>query len=333
MNNNELINKALKESLIRSPIYLQRYILHKYKKSIQINEIKKFLYNRPEIEIQTNNKIEDFHIDSDIGSYQADLTFYEQYKHKNKGYIGLLVVIEIPTRLVYIEPIKSKKSTEICEHFTNIIKRLVNPIKNLTMDGGSEFISKDFEEFLNENNITPRYSNPGEKNNTAIVERMNRTIREKIQTHFNITDTLVYYKMIENHDLENAINNSYNRSIGDAPISIKDNHVSENNKELREYNTELYKKLNFNIGDKVRIRLHKGKFDKITNKYSKSVHTITNIYGFSANLDNDETKHYTLNKLKKIRNNKEITNSNDKEIENINKEKKQKRLLKKEGLI
>ena len=37
---------------------------------------------------------------------------------------------------------------------------------------------------------------------------MNRTIREKIQTHFNLTDTLVYYKMIENHDLENAMHAS-----------------------------------------------------------------------------------------------------------------------------
>ena len=225
MNNKEIVNAALKQSLIRSPLYLQRYIKHKYKKNITINEIKNTLSKKPEIEIQTNNQIEEFKIVGDIGSYQADQTFYEQYTRKNKGYIGLLVVIEIPTRLVYIELIKNKKSNEICDKFTNIVKRVKNPIKNITMDGGSEFISKEFEEFLNENNITPRYTNTGEKNNTAIVERMNRTIRDKIQTHFNLTESLVYYKLIENHELENTINNTYNRSIDEAPISLTNEEI------------------------------------------------------------------------------------------------------------
>jgi hypothetical protein len=31
MNNKEIVNTALKQSLIRSPVYLQRYIKHKYK--------------------------------------------------------------------------------------------------------------------------------------------------------------------------------------------------------------------------------------------------------------------------------------------------------------
>ena len=68
----EIINISLKESLIRSPLYLQRYIKHKYNKSIPIKIINKCLYNKPEIQIQTNKKIEDFKIVGDIGSYQCD---------------------------------------------------------------------------------------------------------------------------------------------------------------------------------------------------------------------------------------------------------------------
>jgi transposase InsO family protein len=147
------------------------------------------------------------------------------------------------------------------------------------MDGGSEFISKDFEEFLNENNITPRYTNTGEKNNTAIVERMNRTIRDKIQTHFNLTETLKYYDIIENHELENTINNTYNRSIDEAPISLTNENIENNNKILRKSNTKKFKKLNLNIGDSVRIKLTKDKFEKAGNKYSKTIHKITDIYG------------------------------------------------------
>ena len=72
MNNKELVNTALKQSLIRSPVYLQRYIKHKYKKNITINQIKDILRGKSEIDIKTNNKIEEFKIVGDIGSYQAD---------------------------------------------------------------------------------------------------------------------------------------------------------------------------------------------------------------------------------------------------------------------
>jgi hypothetical protein len=72
MNNKELVNTALKQSLIRSPVYLQRYIKHKYKRNITINQIKDILRGKSELEIQTNNKIEEFKIVGDIGSYQAD---------------------------------------------------------------------------------------------------------------------------------------------------------------------------------------------------------------------------------------------------------------------
>ena len=215
------------------------------------------------------------------------------------------------------------------------------------MDGGSEFISRSLDEFLNEYNITPRYTNTGEKNNVGIIERANRTIREKIQTHFNITDSLTYYYIVDNHQLENTINNTYNRSINSAPISLTTQHIKNNNEKLKEYNTDLFKDIDLKFGDKVRIKLRKNRFDKLGNNYSKTIHTITDIYGQSANLDIDNTKHYKLNKLLKVDNNTENNNnnsalgsertlalqSNDKEIETIKKQKKQKRFLKKEGLI
>ena len=108
---------------------------------------------------------------------------------------------------------------------------------------------------------------------------MNRTIRDKIQTHFNLTETLKYYDIIENHELENTINNTYNRSIDEAPISLTNENIENNNKILRKSNTEKFKKLNLNIGDNVRIRLKRDKFQKAGNRYSKSIHKITDIYG------------------------------------------------------
>ena len=329
----DIVSKAIKESFIRSPNNLQRYIWSTYKKHIPIKIINDVMKNTSTFEIQNNKKIEYFKIVADIGYYQCDLTFYDQYSRKNKGYIGLLVVIEIPTRLVYIELIKNKKSDEIAYKFESILKRVKNKMTDITFDSGLEFINKKFEEVLNKWNIKPHYTKPGEKNNTSIVERMNRTIREKILTHFNNTNDVVYYKIIENHQLENAINNSYNRTIKSTPNNMNINKIEEQNEVIKKNNHEVFNKIDLKIGDNVRVRLKKGTFQKLGNKYSKTVHKITKIIDFHAYLDNDETKWWTLNQLKKVTNNININDDNEKYVETEKKKNKQKRFLKKEGLI
>ncbi len=261
---NNIIHNAFKESQIRSPANLQRYIKTQYSENIPLSEIKRFLQEKPEIVIQSNKQIDDFKIVGDIGSYQADLTFYEQYSKKNKGYIGLLVVIEIPTRLVYIELIKNKTGSEISEKFDEICRRVKNPIKNLSMDAGSEFINKNFDKVLNEHNIIPYYH--ANKNSMSIVERMNRTIREKIQTLFNDRKNLVYYDKIENHSIEKVINDSYNRMIDKTPNNIKKEDIEKINKKNKDHNHRLFENININVGDKVRLKKNKETFDKTGNK-------------------------------------------------------------------
>jgi len=55
----------------------------------------------------------------------------------------------------------------------------------------------------------------------------------------------------------------------------------------------------FKVGDKVRIKLIKGVFEKsYTRTYSKEVHTITSIQGNNYTLDNGQT--YRANRLQKV---------------------------------
>ena len=174
-----LIEEAIKDTLTRTPDRLRSYIIKKHDKKIPIYYIKKFLNENSAVEIISNKKIEDFKIVAEIGYYQADLTFYEQYSRENKGCIGLLVVIEIPTRLIYIENIKNKTSTVICDKMKSILERVKNKATDMTFDFGTEFHNKYMDDVLNEYNIIPHYANVGDKNTMSIVERVNRTIREK----------------------------------------------------------------------------------------------------------------------------------------------------------
>ena len=324
-----LIEEAIKETLTRTPDRLRSYIIKKHDKKIPIYYIKKFLNENSAVEIISNKKIEDFKIVADIGHYQADLTFYEQYSRENKGCIGLLVVIEIPTRLLYIENIKNKTSNVICDKMKSILERVKNKATDITFDFGTEFYNKYMDDVLNEYNIIPHYANVGDKNTMAIVERVNRTIREKQQLLFNQNDNHKYYDIVESHKLEDIINNQYHRGIGTAPNNINNDNILFDNNDKRIHNKKLFKKININPGDKVRKRQKKNKLDKLGNRFSNEVYTVDRIVGLTAVL-NDNTRH-VINKLKPT--NTDNTNKNNQEEEKkIKSEKKQDRFLRKEGL-
>lgn len=97
------------------------------------------------------------------GSFQADLTFFDKFSTKNKvgtkNAIGALTCINIHTRKAYAQPIFGKQMSDD-SHETegtvlNGMKIIVGQIKknkgefnNLTTDSGSEFVSKEFQKYI-----------------------------------------------------------------------------------------------------------------------------------------------------------------------------------------
>ena len=57
-----------------------------------------------------------------IDSYQIDLTFYNQFKKQNKGYVGLLNCININTKYLYSYIFKNKNKSEM----KNLIEKFIN---------------------------------------------------------------------------------------------------------------------------------------------------------------------------------------------------------------
>ena len=63
-------------------------------------------------------------------------------------------------------------------------------------DNGSSFISMEYKMVLKANNLTPKRIRPHTPKDNAIVERVNKTVREEIETEL-ITD---YQKALESID-------------------------------------------------------------------------------------------------------------------------------------
>jgi hypothetical protein len=221
-------------------------------------------------------------------SWQADLMFFEQFKKYNDGFIGLFVMIEVTSKYLVCIPIKTKQASEITEAFKTAMNQ-AGEVDVLTIDEGVEF-KKEFDKRLEESDIKVYRHNTsgGNKGPMMIVERVNRTIRDKLTKYMKV------YSSFRWIDYINAMVDKYNKKIHSttemSPIEAFDRDVMETMiEDLHEERNEEPERENFTIGDKVRVMRKKGPFDKGMNRFSKVVYTITNITGNSYFVTNPKT--------------------------------------------
>ena len=114
--------------------------------------------------------------------------------------------------------------------------------------------------WLKKNNIK-RYSTFGE-HKSAVVERFNRTIKERMWKKFTAENTRNWIEMLNRLLLE--YNTKYHTTIGMSPIeaSEQQNYEEVLQNTLYKTNSNKKKKPVFKVGDKVRISRIKGLFEK-----------------------------------------------------------------------
>lgn len=248
--------------------------------NIEVNQIKT---NKKDIE---NNYIP---ISQKINSYQADITFYDQYSKQNVGYTALLVCLNINTRFVYGFIIKNKWWNEIydkLQKFINIAKPWL-----IETDNGSEFVNNKIKKLFEDNNIEHLVFDKNKwKNGIAKVERFNRTIRDKITKYMKINKTNNWVNVIDK--LLKNYNNTIHRSTNMKPSDADENKIHDIEwKETKEKIEEINKI--FEINDHVRILKNKKLFWKGWQEYSKSIYKIIARDGLkyeAYNIDNAKIK-------------------------------------------
>ena len=195
------------------------------------------------------------------GSFQSDLMFMTNYKTKNSGFHIIFNFIEITSRKAYSYKMKTKKAEEIIENFKRFLQD-AQTVKNITIDNGSEFISKQFKDLAKEKEITLTFVDTTDKNRVGMIERFNRTLRDKIRKYCKA------YKTLRWVDGFNDLVFNYNNSIH-SRTHYKPNEVTSEIAERirmmsiqrRDAAFEALKK--FKVGDVVRILKEKGIFAKV----------------------------------------------------------------------
>ena len=189
--------------------------------------------------------------------WQIDLADLQKISKFNDNNRYLVTCIDVFSKFAWVVPIKNKKSDTVLEAFKFIVNSSGRKPNFLQSDQGTEFLNSKFKEYLPEIDVGFYYVNSELK--ASVIERFNRTIKEKIYKYFTLKNTERYIDILDT--LIQTYNNSYHRSIKTLPSKVN----KENEKTIHQI---LYKKdsrdkvFNFEVGQTVRITKYKHIFEK-----------------------------------------------------------------------
>ena len=188
--------------------------------------------------------------------WTADLLDIHQYASRNKGYKFILVILDIFSRYAWARPLKNKTGTSVASAVEDILHGSGGrrPQK-LWTDKGTEFYNANVARVLNGIELYSTHNEP----KASIDERFIRTLREKIETNYILTQSTVWYDILP--ELVREYNTSKHRTIKMTPKEASKpenfNRVSTCFKHVKDKDPP-----SFSVGDKVRISIQKKLFDK-----------------------------------------------------------------------
>jgi hypothetical protein len=193
--------------------------------------------------------------------WQIDLFFLPELGGTQR--IALLA-IDLASRYLWVEPIKNKSGAEVTKAMTAILKR-AHPRKPIKIQGddGKEFYNKNFKQLLDDYDIELFSTKSDLK--AAIAERAIRTIKEKIYRALD-NDPKIGNKWTNILEpLVNSYNHTFHESIMTTPAEVTHRTVGDAlNSLYHKYwkKDRGWKAPKFNVGDYVRISIHRQPFKK-----------------------------------------------------------------------
>jgi len=224
------------------------------------HEIKKFLAGRDAYTLHKSRKIRFPRrktYSKGIGDlFQIDLVDLSNLSSFNDGMRYLLTCIDVFTKRAWAIPVRRKSSRDVAEAFEKILSdEKCNMIQS---DKGTEFLNSTFQSMLQRHGIK-FYTSENEDIKAAVVERFNRTLKEKMFRYFTYKNTRRYLNVLD--DLLHSYNNTQHRSIGMAPCEVNKDTESVVRARLYPPKPKSFK-WKYDVNDRVRIAMQRRPFRK-----------------------------------------------------------------------
>jgi hypothetical protein len=196
--------------------------------------------------------------------WQADLCEMQNFATLNNGMRYILTVIDIFSRYAWAKPIAAKTGQNVIAAFKEIFEESGRKPLKLQTDQGKEFTNASFQTFLKEQGNIKHFTVKSQFK-AAIVERFNRTLKEKLWRYFVHKSSYRWLEVLP--QLLVGYNAAKHRIIGIAPKNV----TTENEHELwlAQEDRQPIKATQVNpvapwikVGDYVRLSKVKRHFDK-----------------------------------------------------------------------
>src|SRR5271156_1239432 len=207
--------------------------------------------------------------------WQADLVDMQVEAKYNDGYKYILTVIDIFSRYGWAQPIKSKSPQHVKIGFDKIFNTSNRKPLKMQTDQGLEFESNIMREYFSNLNI--HQFSVKSQFKAAIVERFNRTIKEKMWNLFTHQNTRKWLNILPM--LVSGYNRNINRGIDMAPADVNEENEIPLWTKMEDKDQEVkVKKSKIKVGDSVRISKAKSIFEKgYLPRWTEEVFTVVKI--------------------------------------------------------
>ena len=238
-----------------------RKVYNALKGTFTYGQIKQFLQNEDAYSLQkpvrhkfVRQKVVVTHIDEE---FEADLMVVQNLSKYNDKIQYLLVVIDIFSRYLWIEPLLDKRSKSIIEAFKTIFAGGRIPEK-LRSDAGSEFVNRWVKDYLKSKNIY-FFTTRNTETKASFVERVIRSFRDKMFRFLTKNHTYRYIDHLQ--ELVHSYNLTPHRSLHNlSPSQVNDGNEADlwafqylTTKKMIKDVKRRYIRYKFKVGDTVRL--------------------------------------------------------------------------------
>jgi hypothetical protein len=266
--------------------------------------VKRFLDQQTVSQVFKPRKIKSFYplIAMKPGRIQIDLMdFSNEDTVTNKNRKWLFCAVDVFSRYAFCYPQISKSESNCLTSLNQLIRdcRSVGiTVYQIDSDSESAFTSRSFKSVLKEHQILQNLVPVGDKHRVGIVERFNGTVRQylnRYKTAYKTTDWLsVIPDFVENY-------NTSRHSALDTQTPLEAITGTGATKYMFDQTIDAgdkdYNKVQFSVGDKVRLRKKYSLFEKRSDGvWTRTIHTIEEIKRNEIYV-NDRTEPYSRENL------------------------------------
>lgn len=192
--------------------------------------------------------------------FECDLAFFPDLKWQMGNHNIILVVVDVFSKFILAEPIRTKKATDVAEAFKKIFAKRVCQL--VRTDAGVEFLNFEVQGIFKEYNAHHYIARNAPK--AANAERAIKTIKGKVYKYFHENPTKRQF-LSEFQKIIDGLNNTFNVRIGMKPVDVTIEHTQMVFERLYpDFYSKILKKSKplYNVDDVVRVSKLKSAFQK-----------------------------------------------------------------------